>query len=119
MAFASLETAGRVVLAFAHAVTSGQFDDARALLSTTLRAQYSVEQLELAYKAMLENGDGVETAVEMIQADDMQGWAIRKDGDLGWAYVAICGEDFNEAVSGVVSTEFDRPVLRTLEWGRP
>jgi len=38
---------------------------------------------------------------------------------MGFAYVAISGEDYNEAVSVVVAQERARMVIRDLEWGRP
>ena len=51
--------------------------------------------------------------------EDMREWPTRQDPDIGWAYVAICGEGFNEAVSVIVSEEGGQAVIRNIEWGRP
>ena len=57
--------------------------------------------------------------VELVGVDDMIGWEVREPADTGWAYVAISGEGFNEAVSVIVASEGGRYAIRRLEWGRP
>ncbi len=46
----------------------------------------------------------------------LTGWPDRQPDDLGWAYAAISGATFSEAVAGVVTKE---GLIRQLEWGRP
>lgn len=106
-------------LAFAHAVVAENFVDAHALLSTELKASLLPSDLARHYHAMIAYGSGAPTDVELIRVETMEGWPMRQANDLGWAYVAISGEDYNEAVSVVVALEGERAVIRWLEWGRP
>lgn len=46
-------------------------------------------------------------------------WAAKQAGDVGWAYVAIEGEGFVEAVTVTVSERAGRLFVRNIEWGRP
>ncbi len=48
--------------------------------------------------------------------------------DIGWAYVAICGDgyagegsagQYSEAVTIIVMQEHTKHVIRNIEWGRP
>jgi hypothetical protein len=110
---------GDVGYAFAKALVGGEFDAARAMLSGALADEWPPWRLEQALAEMIEYGDGPADHVEVIQVDSMAGWPARESSDLGWAYVAICGDGFNEAVSVVVADEGGRTVIRDLEWGRP
>ena len=49
----------------------------------------------------------------------MADWATRQNGDIGWVYISISGEDFLEAVTVIVSDEQGCPKIRQIEWGRP
>jgi hypothetical protein len=49
----------------------------------------------------------------------MSKWLRKKPEDFGWAYVAIGGIDYNEAVSVMVTEEGERLAIREIEWGRP
>ncbi|HZW05589.1 MAG TPA: hypothetical protein VFF65_00585 [Phycisphaerales bacterium] len=46
-------------------------------------------------------------------------WPHKQPGDIGWAYVSISGEHFNEAVTCVVAAVNGHNLIRELEWGRP
>ena len=111
--------AGKLGFAFAQAVVNGEFAAAHALLSDSLRQQMRPQDLESSYYAMIEYGEGPPNLIEVIQVDEMHGWPSRQDGDVGWAYVAICGDGYSEAVSVVVAEEAGREVIRMVEWGRP
>lgn len=110
---------GQLALKFAQAVVAEKFDEAHALLSAELQMTMQPADLAEHYHAMIAYGDGPPTEVELIQLEAMEGWAVRQADDLGWAYVAIAGADYNEAVSVVVALEGARTVIRWLEWGRP
>lgn len=59
---------------------------------------------------------------ELSQAEvitDMEAWPDKKEDDIGWAYVALSGDSFSEAVAVIVKQEDNRLVIRSLEWGRP
>jgi hypothetical protein len=104
---------------FAKALVGGEFDAVRAMLSGALADEWPSSRLEQVFAEMIEYGDGPADHVEAIRVESMAGWPARESSDLGWAYVAICGDGFNEAVSVVVADEEGRAVIRDLEWGRP
>lgn len=110
---------GKIALAFAQALVHRDFETAHALLSSGLRDEWTPRRLEEELTRMVAYGKGQPDQVELISVDDMREWQTRQDSDIGWAYVAIAGDDFNEAVSVVVSLEGDHRVIRNIEWGRP
>lgn len=109
----------KLSLTFAQAIVAENFIDAYALLSAELQTTLQPSDLAQHYHAMIAYGSGAPTDIELIRVETMEGWPMRQANDLGWAYVAISGEDYNEAVSVVVSQEGERTVIRWLEWGRP
>jgi hypothetical protein len=109
----------KIALAFTRALVDGEFEAARALLSDPLSEVWTPARLAQEFTEMVAYGDKPADHVEVVRFDDMEGWAIRQTWDLGWAYVAIYGDGFNEAVSVIVSDQEGRPVIRDLEWGRP
>src|ERR1044071_17527 len=111
--------ASKLGLAFARAIVSGEFSVAHAMLSNALRQELRPQDLESHYNMMIEYGDGPPDHIEVIQVDNMDGWKSKQKGDVGWAYVAICGDGYNEAVSVVVAEEGSRDCIRLIEWGRP
>src|SRR5687767_1232646 len=110
---------GKMALAFAQALVDRDFEAARMLLSGSLREEWSARRLEEKLTEMVAYGEGPPDQAEVINIDDMRGWPTRQDSDIGWAYVAICGDGFNEAVSVIVSNEEYQAVIRNIEWGRP
>ncbi|HZS05074.1 MAG TPA: hypothetical protein VFD58_09590 [Blastocatellia bacterium] len=110
---------GTIGLSFAQALVEGDFKAAHELLSEPLKVEWPPSRLEEALISMVAYGDGPPDKIELISFDDMHTWPTRQCADLGWAYVAICGDGFNEAVSVVVATDGGRHVIRDVEWGRP
>lgn len=110
---------GALALVFAQAVVTGDFAAAHALLSAELQAALQPTDLARDYQAMMAYTDSAPTEVKLIQVEDMNGWKVKQAGDLGWAYVAIEGEGYSEAVSVIVAQEAGAAVIRWLEWGRP
>jgi hypothetical protein len=108
---------GRVAAEFARALASNRFDQAHGLLSTSLGASTPVEALQRQYVSMISYGEGPATDVRVMVVLDY--WPDKRPGDVGWAYAAISGADFSEAVTVVVAHENGRDVIRQLEWGRP
>jgi hypothetical protein len=69
-------------------------------------------------------GDGSRwpTEVQVVTATDstgMDNWTRKRPEDFGWAYVAINGADYCEAVAVTVTRERERLSIREVEWGRP
>ena len=105
---------GAVALRFADALTTGSFDLAHSLLAPTLARELSVDELRTSYEHMIEYGEGPAKDAKLITT--LEQWPDKAPGDLGWAYVAIIGTNYSEAVTVVVT---DQRRIRTIEWGRP
>ena len=103
-----------VVLEFSRALVSGDFAAAHALLDTPLSGEFTAETLAARYGEMIGYGSGPAEMTQIVTS--FTEWPDRRDGDLGWAYAAIMGADFSEAVAAVVP---ERKRIRRLEWGRP
>lgn len=107
----------RFAVRFATALAASDFDAAHALLGSALKASVTPERLARDYADMIEYGEGPATTVRLVNT--MEDWTGRGPQDLGWAYVAISGEEFDEAIVAVVAQEAAGMVVRQLEWGRP
>ncbi|HSM80530.1 MAG TPA: hypothetical protein VLS96_02535 [Nodosilinea sp.] len=109
----------KLAVQFAGALVAGDFDLAHTLLAPELGADFSPSRLRETYAAMIEYGDGPPTDVDLIVT--MEQWQLpeQRPTDLGWAYVAISGDSYSEAVTVVVETTDRGPAIRHLEWGRP
>ena len=66
---------------------------------------------------MIEYGEGPVSHVEVM--NEMTDWPDKKNNDVGWAYVALVGEGFSEAVAVVVSNIDCNLKITSIEWGRP
>ncbi|MBD2231308.1 hypothetical protein [Phormidium tenue] len=112
-------TYAKLAVRFANALVAGDFDQAHTLLSAELRSGLTPSSLREIYEAMVEYGDGSPTDVELIVT--MEQWQLPEQHptDLGWAYVAIAGDSYSEAVTVIVENIDGEPAIRHLEWGRP
>jgi hypothetical protein len=110
---------GKIALKFAQALVAGEYEAAHKMLSASLGEMFPPARLQTELAAMIEYGDGPPDIVEVISIDDMREWPSRQQADVGWAYVAICGKDYSEAVAVVITDEGHRHIIRDLEWGRP
>lgn len=102
---------------FANALAKENYTDAFKLLSSNIESQWSPQKLKESYEKIIEYGEGPATNVEVV--DSMDYWPDKKDDDIGWAYVAIEGGDYAEAVTVIVSKENGDYRIRDIEWGRP
>lgn len=109
----------QLAVRFAKALVNGDFTQANMLLSPELRVDLTPDRLRKTYEAMIEYGDGLPTDVELIVT--MEQWQLpeQRPTDLGWAYVAIAGPSYSEAVTVIVEDAGSGPTIRYLEWGRP
>ncbi len=108
---------GKVAGAFARALAAKQYVQAHGFLAKDLAARIDVATLGKQYEDMVSYGSGPATDVIVIFA--MDHWPDKRPGDIGWAYAAISGPDFSEAVTVTVADEGGKAVIRQLEWGRP
>jgi hypothetical protein len=109
----------QLALQFAHALVAGDFDQAHALMSLELRTTLSLDRLREEFNRMIEYGDAPPTDVELIVT--MEQWQLpeQRSTDLGWAYVAIAGPGYSEAITVIVEDAGGGSAIRYLEWGRP
>ena len=108
---------GMVALAFARALVAGDYRGAHDMLASSLREQIPPPQLQAKYEAMIEYGDEPPDFVGVMGILD--DWPTKQKEDVGWAYVAISGGTYSEAVAVVVAQEGGQRVIREIEWGRP
>ncbi len=108
---------GIVALAFARALVANDFEAAHEKLAASLKAALPLSQLKSEYESMIEYGDDPPDIVAVTTVLD--DWPDKQLGDIGWAYAAIGGSGYSEAVSVVVSRERGHSVVRSIEWGRP
>jgi hypothetical protein len=119
-----LETAD-IALTFARALVAKEYQRANEMLTVALKSSCSPEALKKNLEEMIQySGDeeGWPSYVQVVTGadiSDMNKWLRKKPEDLGWAYVAIWGIGYNEAVSVMVTEEEGRLAIREIEWGRP
>jgi hypothetical protein len=110
--------AAPIALQFANDLVGGRFDDAYASLSTSLRGQLSVDELQDTYRSMVSYFPSIPDLVE-VMGEHLE-WPTQEVSDLGWVYVSIASsKGYGEAVAVVVTLENNRAVIRDVEWGRP
>jgi hypothetical protein len=100
---------GRAALAFAHALTDGDFAVAHNQLSASLKSSLSAEQLKKNYEEMIGAYDSPPSLVDLTTTRDV--WPGKQQNDIGWAYVTIAGKDWAETVTVVVASENGSPVV--------
>ncbi|MBY0270683.1 MAG: hypothetical protein K2X06_12495 [Burkholderiales bacterium] len=108
---------GKVAYDFAVALISGRFAEAHELLAASQKIEWSAEALHEELVQMTDYGSGPPTEAEVMEV--MEDWPAKKPGDIGWAYAAIAGPGYSEAVAVVVARENGRLCIREIEWGRP
>lgn len=108
---------GIVGFAFANALVAGEYDIAYNMLSTSLRAELSSADLKESFESMIKYGRSAPNHIEVMNV--LNDWPDKQALDIGWAYVAIDGDGFCEAVSIIVIQEETKAVIRDIDWGRP
>lgn len=102
---------GKIALEFAKALAAEDFALAYSFLH-----QEDVD-LEEELGEMLECYDGPITLIEVM--DEMESWPGKSEIDIGWAYAALTGDGFSEAIAVVVSNVNNSLKITNIEWGRP
>jgi hypothetical protein len=114
-----------IALGFARALVAKEYGKASDMLTVTLKRSQPSTVLQKTFEEMIGYSGAEEawpTGVQVVQgtdASEMTNWARKKKNDFGWAYIAIVGAGYNEAVSVVVCEAADRLAIREIEWGRP
>ena len=90
------------------------------MLASTLRDDLPPITLRQEFFRMFRGyTDGMPTSIQFDDRLTMEDWPGKQTGDVGWAYVPICGENFVEAVTVIVTNEEGLLRIRSVEWGRP
>jgi len=108
---------GKIAFEFANSIVNGDFAAAHELLTEQQKSDWSPNSLREEYEEMIEYGEGPVTLIEVM--NEMTEWSAKKDKDIGWAYVAMSGDGYSEAVAVVVCNENNHLKIRQIEWGRP
>lgn len=113
------EEAVCVAQRFVHYLVAGAFDRACDLLRDDL-AETDAEELSQRFREMtLADLDGATTDDPMICVMSVDVYPHMTTNGLGSVYVAISGEQYNEAVCVIVTRENGEARISEIEWGRP
>lgn len=107
----------KLAVRFAEALVGGDFAAAHGMLSPRLASELPADALRGRYEEMTEYGDGPADFLQLMFT--MEEWADHQPADVGWAYVAITGPEFSEAVAVIVEQAEGELGIRDIEWGRP
>jgi hypothetical protein len=110
-----------LAVAFASALVDGDFARAREMLGPPLSESTSAadlrEHFERMYRSYAE--DDRPNRVWFDAQFSGEEWPAKRSGDVGWAYVAVQGDECVEAVTVTVAQSAGRVFIREVEWGRP
>jgi hypothetical protein len=110
----------KVATAFAQALVDGDFDKAQALLIPELQKRLTPDLLRRELYGMFEGySDGKPERIWFSEEFSFDAFTGKLEDDLGWDYVSISGDGFNEAVTVIVANSGGKPLIRNIEWGRP
>lgn len=107
----------QVALEFGKLLAGRQYLKAYALTSQGYRQTNTVDQLQTAFEAIVPTDWGPTGPIELGYT--MRRWPAKQPSDLGWAYVGIGGEFYNEGITVVVTSDNGKPKIREIEFGRP
>jgi len=108
-----------LALKFVNHLVEERFDSAAEMISVEKKVEWNQDSIKLEYLAMIEYGESKPNHIEVMVFDSMSDWPSKEGNDLGWVYVAICGEGYSEAVAVIFKNDVKGPVIRNIEWGRP
>lgn len=114
------KTYAETAVAFASALSSGDWERAHTLLAPELQAEMPPAHLRRECLRLFP--DFSESSPPIVQFDEqfaMDDWPDKRPGDAGWVYVSLCGEDVIEAVTVIVTEAGGALRIRSVEWGRP
>jgi hypothetical protein len=104
-----------VAAQFASALVQHDYALAHSLLAESLKSHLTSQQIQESFENMVAQKSNLTTEVVETLTD----WPEKQPGDLGWAYVAVNGDEFAEAVILTLCDEHDNTLIRNVVWGRP
>jgi hypothetical protein len=104
-----------VAAQFASALVQGDYALAHSLLAESLKSYLTSQQIQESFENMVAQKSNLTTEVVETLTD----WQEKQPGDVGWAYVAINGDNFAEAVTLTLCDDHNKTLIRYIVWGRP
>jgi hypothetical protein len=106
---------GQLALQFVQHLADGRYDEAHRLLAPEFAHMVPPSELQQNYESMISYGKG--PAVKVWDA----AWIGPGDQetDFGLVYVSVCGEDWLEGVTVLITEAIDGLRIRDIVWGRP
>jgi len=103
---------------FANSLVRGEYEKAFGMLSAELKINYSVAKLKEGYESMVAGYAQPDKpiTVEVLDNNSLGNPSADKEG---WAYVAIYGEGWSEAVTVTGKAFGPEYLITNLVWGRP
>jgi hypothetical protein len=114
-----VQAAEALALRFAQEVSTRNYARAYAMTTAKYRSEVSLAAFQKKAEWMLPLDFGTILAVELVETHDMREALTYEEGDLRWAYVAIQGPKYGEAVAVIVARYAGSIGIREVEWGRP
>jgi hypothetical protein len=112
-----LQAESRAALAFATALTEGEFSKAHGMLARDSAQEFSVIELQARYEEMVSYWPSPATRCEVMEiADDPE--LLKRSDEVAWAYVSIVGSECAEAVTVCITDDL-RVRVEKHGWGRP
>jgi hypothetical protein len=114
-----------IALSFARALVAKEYGEAAGMLAVSLKPTWPPDALRKQLEEMIryEHDEGSwPTGIQLVTAadsSDMTNWKSPNPNDFGWAYVAVNGVDYCEAVAVMITKENEWLLIREIEWGRP
>ena len=110
-----------LAVSFASALVEGDFARAAGMLGPPLNESTSADDLQNCFDRMYSSYAESDrpTKVSFEPRFSGEDWPAKQNGDVGWAYVAVLGEECVEAVTVTVAESAGRMFIRYIEWGRP
>ena len=117
MSSASTSDYRKAALEFTQALAGREYPKAYAMTSQEYRKRNTVDQLRIAFEAIVPTDWGAVGPIEVGRT--MTSWPGKQPSDVGSAYISIGGNVYSEAITVVVTWENGEPMIREVEFGRP
>jgi len=110
-----------LAVAFATALVEGNFERAKGMLGSPLSESMTAADLKNRFDQMYRSyaEDDRPRRVSFDAQFSGQEWPAKHNGDVGWAYVTVLGDECVEAVTVTVAQSAGNLFIRDVEWGRP
>lgn len=103
-----------LALEFCHHIIEGNFDAAASLISSHSCKVHSSKSLRRSFLKMSEGSE----FDRCVMIKRMRDWPSKSMNETDWFYISLEGEQV-EGLTLTAGFESERPVICSVEWGRP